>query len=114
MNLYAVIPNESAPKNLNALFSTLDKALEFVKRKKCSYQVNVFEAEVKGDYRYPNEVCLVKKYPSDISDAKVSYIPDSQEQYFIKDRCVMKKDDITNAIKKTIEQIRTLCYLLNC
>jgi hypothetical protein len=31
MNLYTVVPNENAGKNLKAVFSTLDKALKFVK-----------------------------------------------------------------------------------
>jgi hypothetical protein len=137
MKFYTVVPNEYAPKDLTALFSTLEKALDFVKINKCMYRVTIFESEVRGDYQYPNEVYLVKRYAPDVLDAKVfevkiyskfpilldvqnstfspvePYVPDLNEHIFLHDNSVIKREDITKAIEKTMTRIRMIHEVIN-
>lgn len=129
MKLYAVIPYKQNPENQSAIFSSIDKALDFIKRTQCHQKVHLFEAYIKGDYQYPNEVFLVRKYPPNFIDSEViavelfaryplslinsdsfysdveNLIPDSQKACFRLNNYVVTQEDIKQGIVKTFQEI---------
>ncbi|MEQ8235162.1 MAG: hypothetical protein ABRQ23_00110 [Syntrophomonadaceae bacterium] len=128
MKLFAVIPLKQNPEQQSAIFSSVEKALDFIKRNQCHQKVHLFEAYVKGDYQYPNEVFLVRKYPpgfiSDViavelfaryplslinSDSYYSnvenLIPDSQKACFRLNNYVVTQEDIKQGIVETFQEI---------
>jgi len=103
MKLFTVVPKSYAESSLCAVFSTYQKAYDYVERQGCTYVTNIFESDVIGNYEYPNEVFVVKIYHAycvdgDVDDVEIfatfpksldlpkeyhynieQYIPDSQD-----------------------------------
>lgn len=132
MKLYTVVSDSFSESNSCAVFSTYEKAYDYMKRNASTPQTHILASKVIGHYEYPKEVYIVKKHHSAISDEPVAevqifsvpppdvsfaemahtsieqHIPDSQEAVVIRNNYIIARADLTAAIGCTLGEIEKL------
>lgn len=132
MKLYTVVPDSFSEPNSCAVFSTYEKAYDYMERNASAHQTHILASKVIGHYEYPQEVYIVKKHPSAFLDEPLAelqifsvpppnvsfaemahtsieqHIPDSQEAMVIRNNYIIARADLTAAIGCTLGEIEKL------